>query len=226
MGSLSGFALAKYLENHTGMKLKPWVEPGRLEAGCDEAGRGCLAGPVTASAVVLGTDLAKALCEEGILNDSKQLSEKNRDALRIRIESEAESWAVCFVDSMEIDEINILQASFAAMRRAVKKLNGLPDFMLIDGNRFRTEEGLPPFECYVKGDARFASIAAASVLAKTHRDERMRALSLECPGYGWETNAGYPTRAHRDAIRKMGVTSYHRRSFRQLPEAEHLFEGR
>ena len=196
------------------MKLKPWAELGRLEAGCDEAGRGCLAGPVTASAVVLGPDLAKALCEEGVLNDSKQLSERNRDVLRIRIESEAKAWAVCFVDSAEIDEINILQASFAAMRRAVKMLNTRPDFMLIDGNRFRTEKGLPPFECYIKGDARFASIAAASVLAKTHRDERMNGLALQFPQYGWASNMGYPTPAHKKSIQEVGHCLHHRKTFR------------
>ena len=199
------------------MNLIPWIEINRLEAGCDEAGRGCLAGPVTASAVILDPEFAQELCDEGVLNDSKQLSEKNRNLLRVRIELEAKAWAVCHVESDEIDRINILQASFAAMRRAVKTLKLSPEFLLIDGNRFRTEEGLPEYECFIKGDARFASIAAASVLAKTHRDELMRKLAKSHPTYGWHTNAGYPTRAHREAIRGGGVTAYHRKSFRQLP---------
>ena len=200
------------------MNLTPWIHCDRLEAGCDEAGRGCLAGPVTASAVILDPELAERLCEEGLLNDSKQLSEKNRNILRKRIELEAKAWSVCHVGPEEIDEINILQASFTAMRRAVKMLGCAPEFLLIDGNRFKTEEGLPNFECFIKGDARFASIAAASVLAKTHRDEHMRQLSQVHSAYGWHTNAGYPTKAHREAIRQYGVTEHHRKSFRQLPE--------
>lgn len=200
------------------MHLIPWIEKSRMEAGCDEAGRGCLAGPVTASAVILDPEFARRLCQDGILNDSKKLSEKNRNNLRTLIEIEAKAWAVCHVSPKEIDEINILQASFAAMRRAVKMLRYEPDFLLIDGNRFKTEKGLPNFECFIKGDARFASIAAASVLAKTHRDEWMRDLSRLHPNYGWQNNAGYPTPAHRESIRQFGVTKHHRKTFRQLPE--------
>lgn len=218
MGPLSRVAVEEHSEVVASMNLIPWIEHQRLEAGCDEAGRGCLAGPVTASAVILDPELAQALCQEGLLNDSKQLSEKNRNRLRVRIESEAKAWAVCHVGPEEIDEINILQASFTAMRRAVKMLLCKPDFLLIDGNRFKTEPGLPEFECFIKGDARFASIAAASVLAKTHRDEHMRQLGQAYPHYGWLTNAGYPTRGHREAIRQNGATAHHRNSFRLLPD--------
>lgn len=200
------------------MNLIPWIEKHRSEVGCDEAGRGCLAGPVTAGAVILDPEFAWKLCEEGLLTDSKKLSEKHRNILRERIELEATAWSVCHVSPGEIDEINILQASFTAMRRAVKTLKVEPEFMLIDGNRFKSEAGLPDFECFVKGDARFASIAAASILAKTHRDECMRELSRLHPHYGWQKNAGYPTRAHRDSIRRFGTTKHHRKSFRLLPE--------
>jgi len=199
------------------MSLAPWIEKKRLEAGCDEAGRGCLAGPVTAASVILPPDFAFELASEGILDDSKKLSKKVRDALRIRIESEATAWAVFHIAPEEIDRINILQASLKAMREATKMLEVAPEFMLIDGNRFVTEDGLPPYECFVKGDGRFASIAAASVLAKTHRDERMLTLHEQHPQYGWDTNAGYPTKAHRSGIADTGITDHHRKSFRQLP---------
>lgn len=199
------------------MSLTPWIEKKRLEAGCDEAGRGCLAGPVTAASVILPPDFALELASEGILDDSKKLSKKVRDALRIRIEIEATAWAVCHISPEEIDRINILQASLKAMREATKMLRISAEFMLIDGNRFVTEDGLPPYECFIKGDGRFASIAAASVLAKTHRDERMLTLHAQHPQYGWNTNAGYPTRAHRLAIAETGITDHHRKSFRQLP---------
>lgn len=205
------------------MKLKAWIDQQRAEAGCDEAGRGCLAGPVTAASVVLGRALAKDLCEEGMLNDSKKLSKQQRDALRIRIENEALTWAVSHVSPEEIDQINILQASLAGMRRSVRQLEGEVEFLLIDGNRFVTADDMPPFECFVKGDARFASIAAASVLAKTHRDELMLELHAQHPQYHWNSNAGYPTRQHRQAILEFGLTPWHRRSFRQLPEQMRLF---
>lgn len=199
------------------MSLAPWIEKKRLEAGCDEAGRGCLAGPVTAASVILPPAFAVQLVSEGVLDDSKKLSKKVRDALRLRIESESLAWAVAHVSPAEIDQINILQASLKAMREATKQLLITPEFMLIDGNRFVTEDGLPPYECFIKGDGRFASIAAASVLAKTHRDERMLALHAQHPAYGWETNAGYPTKGHRAAIAQLGITNHHRKSFRQLP---------
>lgn len=204
------------------MNLAPWIDPERTEAGCDEAGRGCLAGPVTAGAVILSPSLAMTLCQEGVLNDSKQLTERKRNELRKRIESEALAWAVSHVDPRKIEEINILQSSFLAMRQAVQQLDINPQFLLIDGNRFQSQEGFPSHGCFIKGDARFASIAAASVLAKTHRDERMRELALVYPGYGWERNAGYPTKSHRQAIRDLGLNDCHRRTFRQLPEQGNL----
>ena len=203
--------------------LDPWIDRNRLEAGCDEAGRGCLAGPVTAAAVVLQPDFAEHLVQEGHLNDSKKLTKAKREALRIEIEAHALAWAVTHVSPEEIDRINILNASFAAMRRSVRALSVQADYILIDGNRFRTAEGLPEYGCYVKGDARFASIAAASVLAKTHRDEYMLELHAAFPSYGWDANAGYPTKQHRSAIREHGITPHHRSSFRQLPEQMTLF---
>ena len=204
------------------MNLAPWIDKERIEAGCDEAGRGCLAGPVTAGAVILSPSLAMTLCQEGVLNDSKQLSERKRNELRKRIEAEALAWAVSHVGPRKIEEINILQSSFLAMRQAVQQLGVDPQFLLIDGNRFQSQEGFPSHGCFIKGDARFASIAAASVLAKTHRDERMRELALMYPGYGWERNAGYPTKSHRQAIRDLGLNESHRRTFRQLPEQGNL----
>ena len=200
------------------MMLAPWVQKNRLEAGCDEAGRGCLAGPVTAAFVILSPGFAESLVQEGVLDDSKKLSRTVRDRLRRVIESQATAWAVVHVDPAEIDRINILQASLAGMRRAARKLKVRPEFLLIDGNRFVTSDDLPEFECFIKGDARFASIAAASILAKTHRDELMQNLHAECPHYGWNSNAGYPTRAHREGIREVGLSIHHRRSFRQLPK--------
>ena len=186
------------------------MEAGRLEAGCDEAGRGPLAGPVFAAAVILPEDFHHPL-----LNDSKQMSEKDRDLLRPIIEREAVAWAVEAVEAEEIDQLNILWASVTGMQRAVLRLSPKPDFLLIDGNKFR------PFECFgfnsyrtvIHGDATYASIAAASVLAKTWRDERMRALALEYPQYGWDRNFGYPTPEHIQALKEYGPTPYHRRSF-------------
>lgn len=197
--------------------LRPYLEQGRLEAGCDEAGRGCLAGPVSAAAVILPQGFYHEL-----LNDSKQLTENERNILRKVIEKEALAWAVAFVSPGEIDEINILNASFRAMTLAVEKLQVKPDHLLIDGNRFRNTTGLP-HTCIVGGDALMMSIAAASVLAKTYRDETMGQLHAEYPDYGWNRNKGYPTSAHRDAIRKSGVTPYHRLSFRLLDQQLRLF---
>lgn len=188
------------------------LQPGRLEAGCDEAGRGCLAGPVFAAAVILPEGYSNDQ-----LNDSKKLSESARDALRPVIERDALAWAVGVVDNDEIDHINILQASFLAMHRAIDGLSVRPDFLLIDGNRFRPYDGIG-HQCIVKGDGKMMSIAAASILAKTHRDEFMKRIHEEFPQYGWDVNKGYPTRAHRDAIARYGATVYHRRSFRLLAE--------
>lgn len=206
------------------MSLEPWIERNRLEAGCDEAGRGCLAGPVTAASVILSPDFALELVEAGVLNDSKKLSETTRNALRLEIEERAVAWQVAHVSPEEIDRINILQAALKAMRMAAGKLTPKPQFLLIDGNRFVTEPHLPPHACFVRGDGRFAAIAAASILAKTHRDEAMRKLHETFPHYGWESNAGYPTKAHRQAIREHGLTEHHRTSFRQLPEQLPLFD--
>lgn len=177
------------------------------EAGCDEAGRGCLAGPVFAAAVILPADF---VCEG--LNDSKQISEKMRYTLRETIKKNALAYAVGIVSHKEIDEINILNASFLAMHRAVSELKIRPQHLLIDGNRFKKYEDLP-HTCIVKGDSKFQSIAAASILAKTYRDDYMLELSKEYPVYGWDKNKGYPTSKHRDAIKKYGITPYHRETF-------------
>ena len=191
--------------------LLPYLEKGRIEAGCDEAGRGCLAGPVVAAAVILDEQTALELN----LDDSKKLSEKKRNELRIIIEEKALSWAVSFVPNEVIDEINILQASFLAMRQAVEQLFIRPNHILIDGNRFVSSEKMPPHTCVVKGDGKYSSIAAASILAKTHRDEYMLKASIEFPGYGWEKNAGYPTVKHKQAVKALGSTNLHRMSFKQ-----------
>ena len=182
-----------------------------IEAGCDEAGRGCLAGPVFAAAVILPPDFKSEL-----LNDSKQLSEKNRYALRPLIEQEAIAWGIGVVTAPEIDAINILKASFLAMHRAIEQLKVQPQALLIDGNRFTPYKEIP-FTCMVKGDGRFLPIAAASILAKTYRDDYMLQLAEEYPSYGWQQNKGYPTRAHREAISKHGITPYHRKTFTLLP---------
>lgn len=178
-----------------------------LEAGCDEAGRGCLAGPVFAAAVILPPDF-----HDERLNDSKQMTERNRDRLREVIEREAVAWAVEAVSAARIDEINILNASFEGMSLAVAELPIRPGFLAIDGNRFRTTLDIP-YRCIVKGDGKYADIAAASVLAKTHRDEYMERLAGDFPEYGWERNKGYPTREHRLAIRRYGLTPHHRLTF-------------
>jgi ribonuclease HII len=190
--------------------LKPYMEAGRLEAGCDEAGRGPLAGPVFAAAVILPEGFSHPL-----LNDSKQMTAKSRDILRGIIEKEAVAWAVEAVGVEEIDSLNILNASILGMQRAVLKLSPRPGFLLIDGNRFRPFDRFGPkeYSTVVHGDATYASIAAASVLAKTYRDERMRALAAQYPGYGWERNFGYPTPEHIDAVRRLGFTPEHRMSF-------------
>lgn len=193
--------------------LKPFMEAGRLEAGCDEAGRGPLAGPVYAAAVILPENFCNPL-----LNDSKQMTERHRLELRPVIEKEALAWAVVAVCAEEIDRINILNASIAGMQRAVRQLSVKPDFLLIDGNRFKPFDGFP-YRTVVKGDATFASIAAASVLAKTYRDEYMKKLAAEYPQYGWERNMGYPTREHIEAIKRYGYTPFHRKSF-HLKELE------
>ena len=182
-----------------------------IEAGCDEAGRGCLAGPVVAAAVILPKDYSNEL-----LNDSKQLSESNRYALRSIIEKDAIAHAVAFVNEKKIDTINILNASFLAMHRAIEQLKKTPDLLLIDGNRFNPYKNLK-HECIVKGDGKYLSIAAASVLAKTYRDDFMEKLHKEYPVYDWNNNKGYPTKKHRIAIIENGTCEYHRKSFRLLP---------
>jgi len=181
-----------------------------LECGCDEAGRGCLAGPVVAAAVILPIDF-----ECPLLNDSKQLTEQQREALRPIIEKEALAWAVAEVDNHEIDEINILNASILAMHRAVQKLATRPEFIIVDGNRFKPFEDIP-HQTIVKGDSKYLSIAAASVLAKTHRDELMQTLHAEFPHFDWDKNKAYPTLKHRASIREHGTTGYHRMTFNLL----------
>jgi len=183
-----------------------------LETGTDEAGRGCLAGPVTAAAVIL-----PAHFENSMLNDSKQLSEKAREKLRPIIEAQAVSFAVTHLEPLIIDEINILNASIKAMQESILKLNPKPEYIIVDGNRFKPVLDIP-YSCIVKGDAKFMSIAAASVLAKTYRDDYMNRIHEEYPMYNWKQNKGYPTQEHREAIRKYGVTKYHRMSFRLFPE--------
>lgn len=191
--------------------LLPYFDKTRIEAGCDEAGRGCLAGAVYAAAVILPPDY-----HNEALNDSKQLTEKQRDTLRPIIEKDAVAWAVGIVTSREIDRMNILRASFLAMHRAIAQLKVVPQHLLIDGNRFYPYTGIP-HTTIVKGDGKYLSIAAASILAKTHRDEYMNKLHDEYPDYLWNENKGYPTQAHRDAIQQHGITPYHRKSFTLLP---------
>ncbi len=178
-----------------------------IEAGCDEAGRGCLAGPVFAAAVILPVDF-----KNDLLNDSKKLKEKDRDSLRKIIESEAVSWAVASVDNLLIDEINILNASFLAMHLAIDKLKKIPELLLIDGNRFKPYKKIR-HQCIIKGDGKYMSIAAASILAKTHRDEFMKNAHLDYPNFNWKQNKGYPTKAHKRAIAQFGTTPLHRMTF-------------
>lgn len=198
--------------------LKPFYHKNVIEAGCDEAGRGCLAGPVFAAAVILPNDF-----ENDMLNDSKQLSEKKRYALREVIEREALAWAVGIVSSEEIDRINILRASILAMHRALDGLKLRPEEVIVDGNRFSPYQQLP-YTTIVKGDSKYMSIAAASILAKTYRDDCMKKLHEEFPAYSWDKNKGYPAPAHRKAIREHGTTPYHRLTFNLLGSPQLEFD--
>lgn len=202
----------------TAISPLPWCHDATvIEAGCDEAGRGCLAGPVSAAAVILPEGFTHPW-----LNDSKKLTEKRRDELRVIIEREAVAWAVVMVDNEEIDRINILNASILAMHRALDALTVRPQAVIVDGNRFKPYRDIPA-TTFVKGDGRFGNIAAASILAKTHRDELMRRLDERYPGYGWAVNKGYPTAAHRKAITELGPTPLHRMSFRLTDRQLTLF---
>ena len=192
--------------------LKSHMNPGLIEAGCDEAGRGCLAGSVYAAAVILPEDYVNVA-----LNDSKQLSPKRRYELRAEIERDAVAWAVGVVTPEEIDGINILNASILAMHRALDQLAVRPEAIIVDGNRFKPYRFIP-YTTVVKGDGKYLSIAAASILAKTYRDDYMNRLAEEFPQYAWKENKGYPTKAHREAIRQYGITPYHRKSFQLLPQ--------
>jgi ribonuclease HII len=185
-----------------------------IEAGCDEAGRGCLAGPVFAAAVILPPDF-----DHPLLNDSKKLTEKARYALRTEIEQQAIAHAVGIVDNVEIDEINILNASFLAMHRAIAKLHLDPQFLIIDGNRFNKHPTIP-HQCIVKGDSKYFSIAAASILAKTYRDDHMKQIAAEHPEYDWLSNKGYPTCKHREAVLRLGFTPYHRVTFKVTADTD------
>ncbi|HOZ52165.1 MAG TPA: ribonuclease HII [Chitinophagaceae bacterium] len=191
--------------------LLPYFNAAEIEAGCDEAGRGCIAGPVCAAAVILPKDFFHPL-----LNDSKKLTEQTRYILRPIIEKEAIAYGVAFVNHIEIDKINILQASFKAMHKAVDQLKIKPSLLLIDGNRFKSYKKLP-HECIIKGDGKYASIAAASILAKTYRDDYMIQLSKKYSNYHWQQNKGYPTKAHREAVLNFGMSQYHRKTFACLP---------
>ncbi len=193
------------------MSLLPYLEADRIEAGCDEVGRGCLAGPVVAASVILPQDYHNPW-----INDSKKLSKSNREELIEEIKEMSLTWAIAEASVEEIDQINILNASFLAMKRAILALNQVPDHLLIDGNRWKSDLSLP-FTCVIKGDGKFASIAAASILAKVYRDDLMEKLALEFPHFAWERNAGYPTKAHREGIEKFGSTIWHRKSFQLLP---------
>lgn len=202
------------------LRLRYSTETQLIECGCDEAGRGCIAGPVAAAAVILPPDYHNEL-----INDSKQLSRRVREQLRQEIERDAVAYAVVMVSEQEIDETNILAASLAGMNRAVKQLSVVPQLLLIDGNRFKNETGIP-YHCIVKGDATFMNIAAASILAKTYRDELMELRDAEFPQYGWKKNAGYPTQEHQDAVIQYGLSPYHRKSFhlKRLTQPS-LFDG-
>jgi ribonuclease HII len=188
--------------------LLPYYQDQFIEAGCDEAGRGCLAGPVFAAAVILPKDF-----EHHLLNDSKQVKEKDRYTLRKEIEDQAISWAVGVVSHQEIDEINILNASFLAMHKAVEKLNIQPQFLIIDGNRFKPYPNIN-HQCIIKGDGKYYAIAAASILAKTYRDDFMEKIDQEYPAYQWKKNKGYPTIAHRNTVLDIGFSPYHRKTFK------------
>jgi ribonuclease HII len=192
--------------------LKSYFDKNLIEAGCDEAGRGCLAGPVYASSVILPKNYKNKW-----LDDSKKLTDKQRYELRPEIESKAIAWAIGVVDNIEIDDINILKASFLAMHRAIAKLKQKPELLLIDGNRF-TPYKKTPHQCIVKGDSKYLSIAAASILAKTYRDDYMKEQAIIYPQYSWEQNMAYPTKKHREAIRQFGTTPLHRMTFQLLPK--------
>lgn len=192
--------------------LKSHFNKTLIEAGCDEAGRGCLAGPVYAASVILPKNYKNKW-----LDDSKKLSDKDRYELRPEIEAKAVTWAIGVVDNIEIDKINILKASFLAMHRAIDKLQSKPELLLIDGNRFTPYKNIP-HQCIIKGDAKFLSIAAASILAKTYRDDFMKEAAITYPHYSWEQNMAYPTKKHRDAIRLYGTTPLHRMTFQLLPK--------
>lgn len=192
--------------------LQPFLHKNKIEVGCDEAGRGCLAGPVFAAAVILPENY-----RNNLLNDSKKLSEKRRYELRNQIIEESIEWAVASIDNFEIDKINILNASIKAMQLAVGKLKNTPEHILVDGNRFKAYKSIP-HTCIIKGDGKFMSIAAASILAKTFRDDYMIELHRKYPNYDWINNKGYPTKNHRQGIIKNGITQYHRKSFRLLDE--------
>ena len=196
--------------------LQPYMQKGRIEAGCDEAGRGCLAGPVCAAAVILPESF-----EHPLLNDSKQMTDKARRELRLVIEREALAWAVAMVTHAEIDKINILNASILAMHRALEQLKLQPEYILIDGHRFKAYQNIP-HECVIKGDGKFVSIAAASVLAKTYRDDFMIDLHKQFPNYDWKQNKGYPTKKHREAIAKFGITPFHRLSFHLIDSQQKI----
>lgn len=191
--------------------LQPYFAEQLIEAGCDEVGRGCLAGPVVAAATILPKDFFHPL-----LNDSKQLTPAQRQLLTVVIQQAAIAWAIGEASPQEIDEHNILNASYLAMHRAIAQLEPVPALLLIDGHRFQPYKAIP-HQCIVKGDAQFAPIAAASVLAKTYRDTLMQGLARDFPGYGWVTNVGYPTQVHRQAIQQKGITPHHRKTFRLLP---------
>ena len=197
--------------------LLPCLHEELIEAGCDEAGRGALAGPVFAAAVILPKGFAHPM-----LDDSKKLTAKQRDRLRGIIEQEAVAWAVASLDAAEIDRLNILRASITAMHNAISQLSTTPSFLLIDGNRFYNYRDIP-HQCIVRGDGKYASIAAASILAKTHRDEYMKSIAAQYPQYGWDKNMAYPTAAHREAIKKYGITPYHRLSYTLLRDEPALF---
>ncbi|MEM1001966.1 MAG: ribonuclease HII [Bacteroidota bacterium] len=198
------------------MSLKLQYSHFKLECGTDEAGRGCLAGPVVASAVILPQNF-----KNKDLNDSKQLSEAKRNKLRIQIEQEAIAWHVAFIEESIIDRINILKASIKAMHHSIDGLSQQPEFIVVDGNKFTPYNNIP-FKTIVKGDSKFLNIAAASILAKTYRDEFMEKLHQDFPLYGWNRNKGYPTKGHREAIKKYGPTKFHRKSFKLLPEQYRL----
>lgn len=198
--------------------LLPYYKEGVIEAGCDEAGRGCLAGSVYAAAVILPADY-----HNDLLNDSKQLTAKQRYQLREEIERDAVAWALGIVTAKEIDEMNILRASITAMHRAIDQLAVRPEALIIDGNRFYPYHDLP-YTTIVKGDGKYLSIAAASILAKTYRDDYMRELHKEFPYYGWDHNAGYPTKEHRQGIAEHGLSPYHRLTFNQLGDGQLSFD--